>query len=307
MARDSPGGIAQRFNYLDALGSVVAVSIAAGTVDRKLAYTVYGVADANTGAAMRYKGRRLDATTGLSYLRARDYAPLLGRFLQADPIGIEGGINLYAYVYNDPLNLTDPLGTVPPLVVAALWWGAGGAIIGGGVDAVIQGARTGSVDLSQVGVAAAGGAITGAGGAAAAGLGTAAARVFVNAAVGAGAGAGQTLRGTDDSLVRSALLGAAFGAAGALAAEAVAASFARANRAAFNALPLDLRLIDLHFDQTNSSILSNVTPAGTIISGILSNLIGSLTGIIPQGFPQNLIGDPNASELSGQTGSEARK
>lgn len=39
------------------------------------------------------------------------YSPMLGRFLQADPIGYEGdGPNLYAYVHDDPVNRTDPLG-----------------------------------------------------------------------------------------------------------------------------------------------------------------------------------------------------
>ncbi len=66
-------------------------------------------------------GRRLDPETiaassqpsGLYYYRARTYSPTWGRFLQPDPIGYPAGTNLYAYVHNDPLNLTDPFGLTP--------------------------------------------------------------------------------------------------------------------------------------------------------------------------------------------------
>jgi RHS repeat-associated protein len=48
--------------------------------------------------------------SGLYYYRARTYSPTWGRFLQPDPAGYPAGANLYAYVNNDPLNNTDPLG-----------------------------------------------------------------------------------------------------------------------------------------------------------------------------------------------------
>jgi len=46
-------------------------------------------------------------------LRARYYKPSIGRFLSPDPIGYEGGINLYVYVENNPVNLKDPEGLKP--------------------------------------------------------------------------------------------------------------------------------------------------------------------------------------------------
>ncbi|HET7034505.1 MAG TPA: RHS repeat-associated core domain-containing protein, partial [Thermomicrobiaceae bacterium] len=47
----------------------------------------------------------------LVYLRARYYDPSTGRFLAQDPLGFTGsGVNLYAYVSNDPVNASDPSG-----------------------------------------------------------------------------------------------------------------------------------------------------------------------------------------------------
>ncbi len=50
------------------------------------------------------------AQPGLCYCRARFYLPQHGRFLQPDPIGQAGGLNVYAYCGNDPVNGTDPSG-----------------------------------------------------------------------------------------------------------------------------------------------------------------------------------------------------
>jgi RHS repeat-associated protein len=59
---------------------------------------------------MRFPGQVYDATTGNHYNYFRDYDPKLGRYMQADPIGLNGGLNRYRYVFGNPLSLIDPLG-----------------------------------------------------------------------------------------------------------------------------------------------------------------------------------------------------
>ncbi|MCH2187472.1 RHS repeat-associated core domain-containing protein, partial [Myxococcota bacterium] len=65
------------------------------------------------GNPIRYTGRFYDETTGLYDNRLRNYHPVLGRFIEPDPIGPAGGINLYAYVNSNPINFIDPLGLAP--------------------------------------------------------------------------------------------------------------------------------------------------------------------------------------------------
>jgi RHS repeat-associated protein len=59
---------------------------------------------------LRFPGQRFDAETELHDNFHRAYDPTVGRYLTADPIGLEGGLNEFAYVGGNPIALTDPLG-----------------------------------------------------------------------------------------------------------------------------------------------------------------------------------------------------
>ncbi len=100
----------------DQLGSVIATTNSSGTVTATYAYSATGEPSggfASGGPAFRYTGQVALAAVGLYYYKARMYDPVLGRFLQTDPVGYSAGRNLYAYVGNDPVNATDPSGLDP--------------------------------------------------------------------------------------------------------------------------------------------------------------------------------------------------
>ena len=57
-----------------------------------------------------FPGQYFDQESGLHYNYFRSYDPSTGRFVSSDPVGLGGGLNLYAYAGADPVNYMDPLG-----------------------------------------------------------------------------------------------------------------------------------------------------------------------------------------------------
>jgi RHS repeat-associated protein len=165
---DSSGSFTQ---LKDALGSIIGLVDASGNLVTQYSYDPFGNTTA-TGSVnsngFQYTGRENEGNS-LYFYRARYYSPVLGRFVNEDPLGFAGsGPNFYAYVFDSPTNLTDPFGLAAPALLPALGGAAGAGtgltlIQGGaGAGATISGTivETGSIG-GPAGVAVAGAGVVG--------------------------------------------------------------------------------------------------------------------------------------------------
>jgi RHS repeat-associated protein len=119
-AQGSPTPINFYYVHADHLGSPRAVTRPADNVIMWLWDNVdpFGAnaANENPGGqgtfkyALRFPGQYYDAETGTHYNMARDYDSTIGRYVESDPIGLEGGTNTYVYVRDNPLSFVDPTG-----------------------------------------------------------------------------------------------------------------------------------------------------------------------------------------------------
>jgi RHS repeat-associated protein len=99
----------------DALGSITSLTNSSAAAVRTYAYDSFGNPSTSSGSLanpLQFTGREFDSETGLYFYRARFFDSGVGRFISEDPITFDGGNDFYAYVQNNPLIWTDPLGLV---------------------------------------------------------------------------------------------------------------------------------------------------------------------------------------------------
>ena len=113
---ETPAPADLRFVHTDHLGTPQKLTDNVGAVIWDRVQTPFGltVSEAGPGVTpVRFPGQYADDETNLAYNYFRDYDPTLGRYIQSDPVGVEGGLNTYLYAGADPIRHIDFLGLWP--------------------------------------------------------------------------------------------------------------------------------------------------------------------------------------------------
>ena len=106
-------GSARYYINPDHLGAPHSITDQAGTVVWKWPHDPYGNGQPEQLSGqtfvynLRFPGQYHDAESGLNYNYYRDYNPMVGRYVQSDPIGLAGGLNTYAYGIGNPVSNVD--------------------------------------------------------------------------------------------------------------------------------------------------------------------------------------------------------
>ena len=122
------GAVSATIRYIhgDHLGSSAVLTDPTGAVVERDGYDAWGkrryangAADSNGAITSQidqgYIGQEELPDVSLVHLNARLYDPVTGRFVSADPIGLQGGANIYAYAGNNPVGVSDPSGMSPAI------------------------------------------------------------------------------------------------------------------------------------------------------------------------------------------------
>jgi RHS repeat-associated protein len=107
------GPIGLYYVHADHLGTPQAVTDGSQNVVWSTTYQPYGTTETVTGSVtqnLRFPGQYADSETGFYQNGFRDYMPNVGRYLEADPIGLMGGANIYIYATGNPMSHRDKRG-----------------------------------------------------------------------------------------------------------------------------------------------------------------------------------------------------
>ncbi|HEY9684990.1 MAG TPA: RHS repeat-associated core domain-containing protein [Oculatellaceae cyanobacterium] len=105
------------FYNKDVLGSIREMTDSSANIQAQSNYDPFGRVSQLQGAQFsdfQYAGYYLHRPSGLALTLARAYSSSFGRWINRDPIGEAGGVNMYTYALNEPMSISDPSGLAPP-------------------------------------------------------------------------------------------------------------------------------------------------------------------------------------------------